>query len=79
MKRTTVMLSDDVSARLRYEARRRGVSVAEVVREAVELHLPGEPTAKPLSFVALGEGEAGDSERVDEVVRGAVSRSLGAA
>ncbi|MFN8224392.1 MAG: CopG family transcriptional regulator [Gaiellales bacterium] len=79
MKRTTVMLPDEVSARLRYEARRRGVSIAEVVREAVEQHLPGEPDAKPLSFVALGEGQVRDSERVDEVVRGAVRRKLGAA
>jgi hypothetical protein len=71
MKRTTVMLPEELDARVRFEARRRGVAVAEIVREAVEQHLP-RPTAKgraPLSFFAIGEGGPADaSERVDEYV-----------
>ncbi|MGH9245002.1 MAG: ribbon-helix-helix protein, CopG family [Acidimicrobiales bacterium] len=55
MTRTTVMLPDDVAKRLRLEARRRGVSMATLVREAVEAKFP-EPERKPLSFVALGRG-----------------------
>ncbi len=35
-RRTTVLLDEDVLATLGFEARRRNVSVAEVVREAVE-------------------------------------------
>jgi len=65
------MLSDELDARLRFEARRRGVGIAEVVREAVEQHLPG-PIGEgraPLSFFAIGEGgPPGASERVDEYV-----------
>jgi hypothetical protein len=71
MKRTTVMLPDELDARLRFEARRRGVGIAEVVRGAVEQHLPA-PVGKggaPLSFAAIGEGGPPDaSERVDEYV-----------
>lgn len=79
MKRTTVMLPDDLATRLRHEARRRGVSVAEVVREAVLHHLsPGEE-GKPLSFFAVGEGGPPDaSERVGEHVYAAMQRYRGA-
>jgi hypothetical protein len=75
MKRTTVMFPDEVDARLRLEARRRGVPVAEVVREAVERHLPAPEPGRPLSFFGVGEGgPANASERVDEYVQRAVRR-----
>ena len=73
MKRTTVMLPDDTLTRLRHESRRRGVSVAELVREAVERHVPEPGASGRLSFFAVGEGGPPDaSERVDEYVAGAV-------
>lgn len=73
MKRTTVMLPDDVLARLRQEARRRGVSVAEIVREAIDGHV-NEPSApRALAFFAAGEGGPPDaSEHVDEYVAAAL-------
>jgi hypothetical protein len=75
MKRTTVMLPDDVDARLRTEARRRGVSVAQLVREAVEGAIPAPQPGRPLGFFAVGEGGPADaSERVDEYVGRAVRR-----
>ena len=75
MKRTTVMLPDDVEARLRLEARRRGVPLAQIVREAVERELPAPESGRPLSFFGIGEGGPADaSERVDEVVGRAVQR-----
>ncbi len=75
MKRTTVMLPDDMEARLRLEARRRGVSIAHIVREAVEQQLPAPEPGRPLSFFGIGEGGPPDaSERVDEYVRRAVKR-----
>jgi hypothetical protein len=68
MRRTTVMLPDETLARLRRESRRRGVSVAEIVREAIAVHLP-EPRSGRLSFFGVGEGGPADaSERVDEYV-----------
>jgi Ribbon-helix-helix protein, copG family len=75
MKRTTVMLPDEVLARLRHESRRRGVSVAEIVREAVDVHVPEPRTGGRLSFFGVGEGGPADaSERVDEYVADAVRK-----
>ena len=73
MKRTTVMLPDDLDERVRLEARRRGVPVAEVVRDALERELPPPRPGRRLSFFAVGEGGPEDaSERVDEYVRRAL-------
>jgi hypothetical protein len=77
VKRTTIMLPDDVDARLRLEARRRGTSIAEVAREAIELQLPPQPEGA-LSFFGVGEGSPSDaSERVDELVVEGVRRRRG--
>jgi hypothetical protein len=71
------MLPDDVDARLRLEARRRGTSIAEVAREAIETQLPPQPDGA-LSFFGVGEGSPGDaSERVDEFVAKGVRRRRG--
>lgn len=40
-RRTTVLLDEDVLATLGFEAKRRNVSVAELVREAVDAQLIG--------------------------------------
>jgi plasmid stability protein len=75
MRRTTIMLSDDVDDRLRLEARRRGTSIAEVAREALEAQLPPAPEAGSLGFFAIGEGGPKDaSERVDNYVGKAIAR-----
>ncbi len=69
MVRTSVLLDDALAARLRFEARRRNVSVAEVVREAVEAHLPARKPGEPLAFFAIGDAdEERVSERVDELL-----------
>lgn len=74
MRRTTIMLPEDIDVRLRLEARRRGTSVAEVAREAIEKQLPPPPDGR-LSFFALGEGSPRDaSERVEELVTKSVRR-----
>ena len=36
MKRTTVKIPDDLDARLRHAAERRGVTVSELTRQAIE-------------------------------------------
>ena len=41
MKRTTVKVSDELDARLRHEAQRRGKTVSEITREALESYLGG--------------------------------------
>lgn len=75
MKRTMILIPDDLDARLRMEAARRGVSLAEVSREALEAYLATQTAPGPLGFFSVGEGAPDDvSERVDEFVAEAVRR-----
>ncbi len=75
MRRTTIMVSEALYARLRHEARRRGVSLAELARETLEAGLGDRTRPGRLSFFAIGEGDPDDvSERVDEFVGEAVVR-----
>jgi hypothetical protein len=75
MKRTTIMLPDELDVRIRLEARRRGVSIADIAREAIAQHLSSPAPAGRLSFFAVGEGRSSDaSERVDELVGKAIAR-----
>lgn len=69
------MLPEELDARIRLEARRRGVSIADIAREAIEQHLPAPAPDGRLGFFAIGEGGPPDgSERVDELVRQAIAR-----
>jgi hypothetical protein len=75
VKRTTIMLPDDVDARLRREAKRRGVSIADVAREAIDRHVASPRSDGRLGFFAIGEGSSpDDSERVDELLGDAFRR-----
>jgi Ribbon-helix-helix protein, copG family len=75
MRRTTIMLPDELDDRLRLEARRRRTSIADVAREAIDRQLPPAPEPGELSFFAIGDGAPRDaSERVDEHVARAVRR-----
>lgn len=75
MKRTTIMLPDELDARVRLEARRRGVSIADIAREAIEQHVLSAARTGGLAFFAIGKGEPADaSERVDELVGQAIGR-----
>ena len=76
MKRTMILIPDELDARLRLEAARRGVSLAEVSREALEAYLAPHAASGVLGFFAVGDGAPDDvSERVDEFVALAVRRS----
>lgn len=52
------MLPDGLDARLRYEARRRGATLADIVREAVSEYLmpPLDESRPRLGFTAIGTG-----------------------
>lgn len=68
MKRTTVKLSDDLDARLRHEAARRGVTISDLTREAIEALLGGK--RRRLGAAAAGHSGRSDiSERVEEIIR----------
>jgi plasmid stability protein len=63
MKRTTIFIDEGIERELRLVARRRGRSVAAVVREAIAREVAAE-ARRPLSFVG-----AGDSGRHDVAER----------
>jgi predicted transcriptional regulator len=76
MQRTTVKLPDELDARLRHEAERRGKTVSEVTREAIEAHLGG--PRKRRTLLAAGAGSSGHhdiSERIEEILANEVRSS----
>ncbi|WP_211116286.1 CopG family transcriptional regulator [Glycomyces buryatensis] len=70
MARTTVKISDQLDARLRHEAARRGMTISEVTREAIEAYLGGGGGKRRL--LAAGAGHSGRSdisERIEEILQ----------
>jgi predicted transcriptional regulator len=68
MRRTTVKLPDELDARLRHEAQRRGVTIADVTRAALEEHL-GSGRRRLLARAAGRSGRSDVSERIEEILR----------
>ena len=69
MRRTTVKLPDELDARLRHEADRRGMSIAELTREAIESHLGSGGTRRTLHAKGVGRSGRSDiSERIEEIL-----------
>jgi hypothetical protein len=75
MKRTTVKLSDELDARLRHEAARRGTTVSEVTREAIESHLGGGGRRSLIAAKAGRSGHTSTSRRIEEILRREAARS----
>ncbi len=70
VKRTTIYLPDDLKKAIKREASRRGMTQAEIIREAVGTHLKLSELPKldlPLFDEPLGFDLAG---RVDELLEG---------
>jgi len=66
MKRTTIFIAEGVERELRLVARRRGHSVAAVVRDAIAREIASEGRPQ-LSFIGLGESGRRDiAERHEE-------------
>jgi predicted transcriptional regulator len=70
MRRTTVKLPDDLDARLRHEAARRGMTISELTREAIETHLGAGRRRRLLAAGAGRSGCSDISERIEEILRG---------
>mgnify|MGYP001768812196 CR=1 FL=1 len=73
MKRTTVKLPDETDARLRHEARRRGMTISQLTREAIEQHLGG-PRRRLAAGGAGHSGRSDVSERVEDILSAEVGR-----
>ena len=75
MKRTTVKLPDELDAKLRHEAERRGVTLSELTREAIETHLQaGRGRRRLLGAGAGRSGHTDVSVRIEEILRDEVGR-----
>jgi predicted transcriptional regulator len=74
MKRTTVKLPDDLDARLRYVAARRGTTIAAITREALEAHLGITRRRRLLAASAGHSGRSDVSEEIDDILREELSR-----
>ncbi|HKZ25130.1 MAG TPA: CopG family transcriptional regulator [Acidimicrobiia bacterium] len=67
MRRTTLKIPDELDARLRHEAARRGITVSELTREAIQEHLGG----RGRRLGAAGAGHSGRddiSEQIEEIL-----------
>ena len=75
LKRTTVKLPDELDVRLRLEAKRRGMTISALTREAIETHLAARSEGRRLLAAAAGRSGPGDvSERIEEILRRAWGR-----
>jgi hypothetical protein len=69
VKRTTVKLPEDVDRAMRDEAARRGLTISEWTREAIEAHLPVQRGRRRLRAIGAGRsGETDISERIEEIL-----------
>ena len=70
MKSTTITLPDDVALVLEREAQRRGESVSDVARRALQAYFGlGHPQPRPIPFAAVGRSGYSDiSERLEELL-----------
>ena len=73
MIRTTVKLPEELDARLRHEAQRRGITISELTREAIDSHLG--PHRRLGAAAAGRSGRADVSERIEEILASEVSLS----
>ncbi len=66
MKRTTIFIEEGIERELRLVARRRGRSVAAIVRDAIAREVAAE-VRPPLSFIGVGDSGRRDvAERHEE-------------
>jgi predicted transcriptional regulator len=74
MKRTTVKLPDELDAKLRHEASRRGATVSEITREAIESHLGGSGRRRLIAAKSGRSGRRDTARRIEEILRREVRR-----
>ncbi|HYI12556.1 MAG TPA: ribbon-helix-helix protein, CopG family [Thermoanaerobaculia bacterium] len=68
-------LPNDLDAKLRDEAARRGSTIADVLREAIEAHVGG---VAPRRLIAAKAGRSGwrdTARRIEEIIRQVACRS----
>lgn len=75
MKRTTVKIPEALDARLRHEAQRRQVTIAQINREALEVYLGQSRGSRHLDAAGAGRSGHNDiSERIEDILASEVGR-----
>jgi predicted DNA-binding ribbon-helix-helix protein len=78
MARTTILLDDDLLLEVKQMARARGITVTEVVREALEASLKRQSRTPVLSFTGVGRsGRHSISKDAEKVLRRKLDRREG--
>jgi Ribbon-helix-helix protein, copG family len=72
MRRTTVKIPESLDARLRHEAERRGVTMSDISREALEAYPVGTRGRRRLGAARSGRSDV--SERIEEILAAEVRR-----
>jgi hypothetical protein len=73
MRRTTIKLPDELDTRLRHEAERRGMTMSDLTREAIERHLVGRPGRRHLGAPGHS-GHSTISRRIEEILRSELAK-----
>lgn len=69
VKRTTIKISDELDAKLRHEAARRGLTISEVTRGALLWYFGMDGGRRRLLAAGAGRSGEGDiSRRVEEIL-----------
>lgn len=71
MKRTTVLLPDEISKLVELEADRQGVSPSVVLRDAISAYVLAKPKKRGIAKIAgsFESGHADTSERADDILK----------
>ena len=71
MRRTTLKIPDELDARLRHEAARRGTTISAITREALEAHLGGAAGGRR-RLAGAGKYRSGHTDtarRIEEILQ----------
>jgi predicted transcriptional regulator len=74
MKRTTVKISDELDARLRHEAERRGMTLSGLTREALEAYFRTGRGRRLRAAAAGASGQDDISVRIEEILASEAGR-----
>jgi plasmid stability protein len=75
MRSITVNLPDDLDAKLRHEVARRGTTIADVTREAIEAHVGGVAGRRLIAAKAERSGSRDTARRIEAIIREETCRS----
>ena len=71
MVRTQISMSEEEYEAAKSEARRLGISLAELLRRSLRTMLPADPTRPWMRFAGMIEsGDSRSSQKIDDVVYG---------